>query len=52
MRRYYVNKAEAENLIDRINQQQHKQNRFINISVKPYHGKKYDPTNTVVIVVG
>ena len=52
MRRYYVNKDEAENLVNLINKQQHRNKEFFNIAVKSYLGKKYDPENTVVVVVG
>lgn len=52
MRRYYVNKSEADQVVNRINRQQHKDNWFVNIAIKPYHGKKHDPQNTVVVVVG
>lgn len=52
MRRYYVAKSEADQLIGRINQQQSKTGIFANIAIKPYRGKKYDPQNTVVVVVG
>lgn len=31
---------------------QRKANNFCNVAVKPYKGKKYDPENTVVVVVG
>lgn len=52
MRRYYVDKSKADQLVKRINQQQSKSGVFINIAIKPYHGKKYDPQNTVVVIVG
>lgn len=29
-----------------------KANNFCNVAVKPYKGKKHDPANTVVVVVG
>ena len=52
MRHYYVTKLEAKQLVDRLNRQQSKSGIFANISIKPYRGKKYDPQNTVVVVVG
>lgn len=52
MRRYYATKSEANQIVDRLNRQQSKSGIFVNISIKPYHGKKYDPQNTVVIAVG
>ena len=52
MRRYYVAKSEADRLISRINQQQSKTGIFVNVAIKPYRGKKYDPQNTVVVAVG
>ena len=33
MRRYYVNKDEAENLVNLINKQQHRNKEFFNIAV-------------------
>jgi len=49
---YYVLKSETSQIVDQINQKQSKSGIFVNISIKPYRGKKYDPQNTVVIVVG
>ena len=50
--RYYVKATEAHAKIMQITQQQVKANHFVNVAVKPYKGKKYDPIQTVVIVVG
>lgn len=52
MKRYYVDKSTADQFVNRISQQQSKSGVFVNIAIKPYHGKKHDPQNTVVIVVG
>lgn len=52
MKRYYINKADTEKVIRQITAAQQKANRFCNVNVKPYKGKKYDPENTVVVVVG
>lgn len=52
MKRYYINKADTEKVIDQITAAQRKANNFCNVAVKPYKGKKYDPENTVVVVVG
>lgn len=52
MKRYYVEKSSVQNLIERITAAQQKANNFCNVAVKPYKGKKYDPENTVVVVVG
>lgn len=52
MKRYYINKADTEKVIDQITAMQQKANNFCNVVVKPYRGKKHDPANTVVVVVG
>ena len=52
MRRYYVATADVDRVINQLNRQQNKKGIFVNIAIKPYHGKKYDPQNTVVIAVG
>lgn len=52
LRRYYVAKSEVYQVISQINRQQNKRGIFVDVAVKPYRGKKYDPENTVVIVVG
>lgn len=52
MKRYYIDKSQTENFIQKITKKQIKENWFCNVSVKPYKGKKYDPENTVVICVG
>lgn len=52
MKRYYISKADTEKVIDQITTAQRKANIFCNVAVKPYKGKKYDPENTVVVVVG
>lgn len=51
-RYYYVRVTEAHAKIMQITRQQIKTNCFVNISVKSYRGKKYDPLQTVVVVVG
>lgn len=45
MKRYYINKADTEKVIDQITAAQRKANNFCNVAVKPYKGKKYDPEN-------
>lgn len=52
MKRHYINKADTEKVIDQITVAQRKANNFCNVAVKSYKGKKYDPENTVVVVVG
>ena len=52
MKRYYIEKSKMDNFLKEITEAQQKANIFSNVSVKPYRGKKYDPRNTVVIVVG
>lgn len=52
MKRYYINKADTEKVIERITAAQRKTNIFCNVAVKPYRGKKHNPANTVVVVVG
>lgn len=52
MKRYYINKADTKKVIDQITAAQRKANNFCNVAVKPYKGKKYDPENTIVVVVG
>lgn len=52
MKRYYTKKSDVKSLLKKITEAQQKANNFCNVSVKPYRGKKYDPRNTVVVVVG
>ena len=52
MKRYYIEKSKMDNFLKEITAAQQKANIFSNVCVKPYRGKKYDPQNTVVIVVG
>lgn len=52
MHRYYVTKSDTDRIVNQINRKQSKTGIFVNIAVKPYHGKEYDPPNTVVVVVG
>ena len=52
MKRYYIEKSKMDNFLKEITAAQQKTNIFANVSVKPYRGKKYDPRNTVVVVVG
>lgn len=52
MKRYYINKEDTSRVLQAITQAQVKNNCFVNVSVKPYKGKKYDKENTVVITVG
>jgi len=50
-RYYYVATTDIVWLISRLVRQQSQIGMSVNITIKPYHGKKYDPQNTVVIVV-
>lgn len=52
MRRYYVAKSDVDRIVNQITRQQNKKGIFVNVAVKPYCGKKYDPQNTLVVVVG
>lgn len=52
MKRYYIEKSKIDNFLKEITEAQQKANIFSNVSVKPYRGKKYDPEDTVVVVVG
>lgn len=52
MKHYYIEKSKMNNFLKEITAAQQKANIFSNVSVKPYRGKKYDPRNTVVVVVG
>ena len=52
MKHYYIEKSKMDNFLKEITAAQQKANIFSNVSVKPYRGKKYDPQNTVVVVVG
>ena len=52
MRRMYVEKSETRKVIEEISREQAKVNIFINIAIKPYTGKKYNPASTDVIVLG
>lgn len=51
MKRLYVHKSAAADIIQRENTRQNKNKRFINISVKPYKGSKYGP-DYVTICIG
>ena len=52
MKRYYIEKSKIDNFLKEITAAQQKANNFCNVSVKPYRGKKHDPEDTVVVVVG
>lgn len=52
MTRYYINKKDIDKTLQKITEAQTKSRVFVNVSVKPYHGKKYDRENTVVITIG
>ena len=52
MKRYYIKKSDVESFLKEVTAAQQKANIFCNVSVKPYRGKKYDPEDTVVVVVG
>lgn len=53
MRRYYyIDKKDTNKVLEEITKAQVKANCFVNVSVKPYNGKKYNKENTVVVTVG
>ena len=52
MKRIYTKKKDADRIMSEISKAQKRANVFINVSVKPYKGKKYSKSDTVVIVVG
>lgn len=47
----YTDKAKANETLAKITAQQAQKNLFVNVSVKPYNGKKY-PAGTVAIKIG
>lgn len=51
-KRLYINKEDLNDTLTAITAAQVKANTFLNVAVKEYHGKKYDPQNTLVIVIG
>lgn len=51
-RRLYVRKDEIDDVVSQITQQQIKANRFVNVEIRPYKGKKYDPDQTAVVIIG
>ena len=52
MRRIYVEKNSVPAALAAITREQAARGVFVNVAVKPYKGKKYDPANTAVIVIG
>ena len=52
MRRIYISKTEVPEALARINRLQNARKEFVNVAVKPYRGKKYDPESTAVLVIG
>lgn len=52
MTRYYIDKAQTQEVLQAISEAQREANCYVNVQVKPYRGKKYNPDTTVVIVVG
>lgn len=51
MKRLYVKNTDVEKILDDITRIQRKNNRFVNVQVKTYRGKKY-PKDTVVVCIG
>ena len=49
--RYYVNKKDVQDTVDKLNKRQCKRGVFYNIAVKEYKGKKY-PADTMVVIEG
>lgn len=49
---YYVPKCLERAFVDMLARKQEEENRFANITVKPYKGKLFDPAETVTIKVG
>lgn len=49
---FLVEKSRTQERIQYFNWAQNKLNRFENISVKPYNGKKYNPNLFCWIVIG
>ena len=52
MRRIYINRSDVPEVLAEINRRQIARREFVNVQVKPYRGKKYDPESTAVIVIG
>lgn len=52
MKRIYVEKEKASQALEEISRIQQRRNEFINVTIKEYHGKKFDPATTAVIVIG
>ena len=49
--RYYVNKKDVKDTVDKLNRRQCEKGVFWNIAVKEYKGKKY-PADTMVVIEG
>ena len=49
--RYYVNKKDLNDTLNKITADQIKKKTFYNVSVKEYKGSKY-PADTVVVKIG
>lgn len=52
MKKLYIDKTETEKVLKEITALQARKNCFVNVSVKPYTGKKFDRKNTVAIAIG
>lgn len=52
MKRLYIDRAQLDRVLNEITKAQAKVNCFTNVEVKPYTGKKYDPRNTCMVVIG
>lgn len=52
MKRIYINKKDVRNVLAEITREQAARKTFVNVQVKEYCGKKYDPAETVVVVIG
>lgn len=52
MKRLYIEKSNIQNVLKAITEEQTRKKIFVNVAVKPYHGKKYNSDTTVVVCVG
>ena len=48
----YTNRDQVKQTLAQITAQQTRNNLFVNVSVKPYRGKKHDQAKTVSIKIG
>lgn len=52
MRRIYIPKEKTPEALEQITREQSRRGVFVNVEVKPYRGRKYDPEKTTVIQIG